>query len=111
MLTYLIVIYISFFVFLGIVAALSVSFIPAVEQATANATVGMGGTADVTTGAFAGLRDVDTTAYSVLFYHLSVIQGVCSGLIAGQLGEGEIADGIKHAAVLLFITYAVFMFI
>ncbi|KAB1188903.1 MULTISPECIES: type II secretion system F family protein [Haloferax] len=111
MLTYLIVIYISFFVFLGIVVALTVSFIPAVEQATAQATVGAGGIGGVTSGAFSGLRDVDTRAYSVLFYHLSVIQGVCSGLIAGQLGEGEIADGIKHAAVLLTITYALFLFI
>jgi len=33
MLTYLIVIYISFLVFLGIIASLSVSFIPAIEEA------------------------------------------------------------------------------
>ncbi|KAB1194752.1 secretion system protein [Haloferax sp. MBLA0076] len=111
MLTYLIVIYISFFVFLGIVVALTVSFIPAVEQATSQAAVGSGGVAGVTSGTFSGLRDVDTQAYSVLFYHLSVIQGVCSGLIAGQLGEGEVADGIKHAGVLLLITYALFSFI
>ncbi|KAB1196751.1 MULTISPECIES: type II secretion system F family protein [Haloferax] len=111
MLTYLLVIYIAFFVFLGIVVALTVSFIPAVEQATAGTAVGAGGVGGVTSGTFAGLRDVDTAAYSVLFFHLSAIQGVCSGLIAGQLGEGEIADGIKHATLLLFVTYAVFLFI
>ncbi|UVE49213.1 type II secretion system F family protein [Haloferax larsenii] len=110
MVTYLIVIYISFFVFLGIVVALTVSFIPAVEQASAG-NVGAGEVAGVSSGAFSGLRDVDTTAYTVLFYHLSVIQGLCSGLIAGQLGEGQVADGIKHAAVLLIFTYAVFLFI
>ncbi|WP_411962941.1 type II secretion system F family protein [Haloferax sp. YSMS24] len=111
MLTYLIVIYISFFVFLGIVVALTVSFIPAVEQATAGTAVGSGGVSGVTTGTFSGLQDVDTAAYSVLFFHLSAIQGVCSGLIAGQLGEGEVADGLKHATLLLFVTYVLFSFI
>ncbi|WP_416839220.1 type II secretion system F family protein [Haloferax sp. DFSO52] len=111
MLTYLVVIYISFFVFLGIVGALTVSFIPAVEQATAGAAVGSGSVTGVSSGTFSGLRDVDTQAYSVLFYHLSAIQGVCSGLIAGQLGEGEVEDGIKHATLLLVITYVLFMFI
>ncbi|WP_396613140.1 type II secretion system F family protein [Haloferax sp. S1W] len=110
MVTYLIVIYISFFVFLGIIVALTVSFIPAVEQASSGA-VGTGDVAGVSSGAFSGLRDVNTEAYTILFYHLSVIQGLCSGLIAGQLGEGRVNDGIKHAVALLVVTYLVFLII
>ncbi|WP_410765163.1 type II secretion system F family protein [Haloferax sp. DFSO60] len=110
MLTYLVVIYISFFVFLGIVAALAISFIPAVEQASTGALAGSG-TVGVTSGTFDGLRDVKTSSYELLFFHITAIQGVCSGIIAGQLGEGSVADGIKHATFLLVLTYAVFLLI
>ncbi|WP_251330955.1 type II secretion system F family protein [Haloplanus pelagicus] len=108
MLTYILVIYISVFVFLGIIAALTVAFIPAVQQAagTSAATPSNAPSAGVT-AAFAG-TDVNTDAYELLFFHLSAIQAVCSGIIAGQLAEGGIADGVKHAAGLLALTYLVF---
>ena len=110
MVTYLLVIYISFFVFLGIIAALSVSFLPAVEATT---TVGQGATSGaVPSGSvFSGIGNVDTDAYRLLFFHTSVIQAVCSGLVAGQLGEGSVADGAKHAVVLLVVAYAAFLVI
>ncbi|MFC6752187.1 type II secretion system F family protein [Halorubrum tibetense] len=106
MLTYLIVIYISFLVFLGVIAALSVSFIPAIEEATAAGTPtdvggGFGGLAG-------GLGGIDTFAYEQLFFHAAAIQALCSGIVAGQLGEGSVADGAKHAAVLLVVTLAAF---
>ncbi|MFB6196237.1 MAG: type II secretion system F family protein [Haloplanus sp.] len=109
MLTYILVIYISVFVFLGIIAALTVAFIPAVQEAGRTSTTapsGIPGTGLAGTGAFAG--DVNTRAYEILFFHISAIQAVCSGLIAGQLAEGGVADGVKHATVLLTLTYVVF---
>jgi flagellar protein FlaJ len=109
MLTYLVVIYISFFVFLGIIAALTVSFIPAIESASESAV--FSDSATISTGVFSGLGDVDTEAYSLLFFHVSLVQGVFSGLIAGQLGEGSVTDGLKHATLLVFVTYVVFQFI
>ena len=111
MLTYVLVIYISVLVFLAIVAALTVAFIPAVQEAagagtaTPSSAPSVGGLA----GAFSG-PDIDTGAYELLFFHLSAIQAVCSGIIAGQLAEGGTADGIKHATGLLALTYAVFAF-
>jgi flagellar protein FlaJ len=108
MVTYLLVIYISFFVFLGIIAALTVSFIPAVEQAN----VGMGQTNEqLATGFLGTLQSVDTAAYTLVFFHTAVLQGVCSGLVAGQLGEGSVKDGVKHATILLLFTYVAFLFI
>jgi flagellar protein FlaJ len=53
---------------------------------------------------------VNTEAYELLFFHISTVQAVCSGLIAGQLAEGGIADGVKHATGLLVLTYLVFAF-
>ena len=113
MLTYLIVIYISYFVFLAIVVALSVSFIPAIETATAGIAGGAqrpAGTS-VSNGLLSGANDVNTRAYEQLLFHISAIQAVCSGLIAGKLGEGTVQDGIKHATAMLAFTYLVFQFI
>jgi flagellar protein FlaJ len=101
------VIYISFFVFLGIIAALTVSFIPAVEQAN----VGMGQTGQqFSTGFLGTIQSVDTGAYELVFFHTAILQGVCSGLVAGQLGEGSVKDGVKHATILLAFTYVAFLF-
>ncbi|MDS0298340.1 type II secretion system F family protein [Halogeometricum sp. S1BR25-6] len=111
MLTYLVVIYISFFVFLGIVVALTLAFIPAVEAASQSAAISSGEVQGVSTGVFAGLSTVNTGAYELLFFHTASIQAVCSGLIAGQLGEGRVFDGLKHALVLLSLSYALFLFL
>jgi flagellar protein FlaJ len=107
MVTYLLVIYISFLVFLGIIAALTVSFIPAVEQA--NVTVGQP-SEQLSTGFLGTIQSVDTAAYTLVFFHTAVLQGVCSGLVAGQLGEGSVRDGVKHATILLLFTYVAFQF-
>ena len=111
MLTYLVVIYISFVVFLGIVVALTLAFIPAVEAASQSSAIGSGEVRGVSTGVFSGLSTVDTAAYELLFFHTASIQAVCSGLVAGQLGEGRVFDGLKHAVVLLAASYALFAFL
>lgn len=109
MFVYQLVIYIAFLVFLGIIVALAVAFIPAVEAA---GSVGVGGDRQVgqavSSGLFTGIGEVDTAAYSLLFSHIAAIQAVCSGLIAGQLGEGDIYDGAKHATIFLALAYVVF---
>ncbi|GAB6878098.1 type II secretion system F family protein [Halorubrum gandharaense] len=108
MMTYLIVIYISFLVFLGIIAALTVSFIPAIEDAEiANGVGDIGG--GVGGGITEGLGDIDVFAYEQLFYHAAAIQAVCSGLVAGQLGAGSVRDGVKHAVILLVLASVAFV--
>ena len=108
MLTYILVIYISVLVFLGIIAALTVAFIPAVQEAAGTTASTPANAPNVgVTGAFSD-TGVNTEAYELVFFHISAIQAVCSGMIAGQLAEGGIADGVKHAAGLLALTYLVF---
>ncbi|OYR40414.1 type II secretion system F family protein [Halorubrum sp. Hd13] len=111
MLTYLIVIYISFLVFLGIITALSVSFIPAIEEAAIPSGGGAGtvpGAPSGPTGITDGLGDIDAFAYEQLFFHAAAVQAVCSGIVAGQLGEGSVRDGVKHVVVLLALTLLTF---
>jgi len=110
MLTYILVIYISVFVFIGIIAALTVAFIPAVQEAGGAATAPSNAPGSAVVGSLTG-TDVNATAYELLFFHISALQAVCSGLIAGQLAEGGIADGVKHATGLLVLTYLAFAFV
>lgn len=108
MFTYLLVIYISFLVFLGIIAALTISFVPAIQNAQFESVAGGQVPGGVGGGLFAGLGESNTGTYTLLFFHVSLIQSVCSGLVAGQLGEGELRDGAKHAALLLALTLLAF---
>lgn len=112
MLSYLIVIYISFLVFLGIVAALSVSFVPVIENAGIGTSAGTGSASVSGTaggGSVSGIGDVNAGMYETILFHATVIQAMCSGLIAGQLGEGTLRDGSKHAVILLILSYAGFL--
>jgi len=50
-------------------------------------------------------------AYETLLAQLTMIQAICSGLVAGRLGEGKLRAGVKHVVVLLMISQAVWWFI
>jgi flagellar protein FlaJ len=111
MLTYLIVIYISFLVFLGIIASLAVSFIPAIEEAAVSGSGGASGLPTSTSspiGISGGLSEINSFAYEQLFFHAAAVQAICSGLVAGQLGEGSVRDGVKHVVILLVLTLITF---
>ena len=114
MLTYLVVIYVSFVVFLAIVVALTEAFVPAIESAELGSSLPMDGGVPGAGGAggvLSGIQNVQSGRFILLFYHASVVQALCSGIIAGQLGEGNVRDGIKHAAIMLLVTYLGFLVI
>ncbi len=101
MFTYLVVIYVSFLVFLVVITALEQVLIPnlpdtgAVESGPAVGIPGLGG------------ADIDRDAYRQVFFHTALIQSVLSGLIGGIMGSGSLKDGMKHATAMLTITYLV----
>jgi flagellar protein FlaJ len=102
MVTYLMVVYVSFFVFLVIIAAMNVWLIPSVESA---------GTGQFTedTGILSGIGSTDPAAYKLVFFHTAIVQGVCSGFVAGQMGGGDAKHGAKHAAAMLLVAYVAFL--
>jgi flagellar protein FlaJ len=51
---------------------------------------------------------IDIDLYTRLFFHAALIQGFFSGLIAGQMGEGHVFSGIKHALIMVTISFLVF---
>ena len=108
MLTYLVVIYISFFVFLVIIVAVQEVLVPALPSSVptpASPTNRLG----VNVDQFARLGRVDKAAYTLVFFHTALAQAVLTGFIGGQLGEGSLKDGAKHAAILLGIAYVAFI--
>jgi flagellar protein FlaJ len=109
MLTYLVVIYISFVVFLLIIAAVNEVLVPTLPDSVPVSEGGGTNRLGANPSAFARFGDVDKAAYTLVFFHAALIQAVAAGLIAGQLGEGSLRDGAKHAAVMLSISYVLFL--
>jgi flagellar protein FlaJ len=107
MLTYLVVIYISFFVFLVIIVAVQEVLVPALPSTVP--TPDNANRLGVNTDQFARLGRVDKAAYTLVFFHIALVQALLTGFIGGQLGEGSLKDGAKHAAILLGVAYVAFV--
>jgi flagellar protein FlaJ len=101
MMIYIVIIYISFFVFVGVIFVISTTFLT--EMAEAGQQMAASGSQ---TGGFLGSFDLE--AYTRLFKHASIIQGMSSGLMAGAMGEGNVMSGLKHSVIMVAIGYAIF---
>jgi flagellar protein FlaJ len=53
---------------------------------------------------------VNIDFYKRLFSHAAMIQGFFSGLVAGQMGEGDVVAGLKYSAIMLIIAWVTFRF-
>lgn len=101
MFTYIVVVYVSFLVFLVVIAALEFVLIPSLPD------VGALGNGATTSAAIGGFGGGDREAYRLVFFHTALIQSTLSGLVAGVMGGGTIRDGAKHATIMVSITYVV----
>lgn len=61
-------------------------------------------------GAFLGVPEGVGMYYTSLFFLVVVIQGLFTGLIAGQIGDNSITAGTKHSLIMVFIAVGVFLF-
>jgi len=93
------VLYIAFFVFLYVSWSLVTGFLPQLPDIPLESAPDMGSIA------FSG---VDKPLFVRLFFHASVIEGFFSGLVAGQIANGDARLGIKHAIVMTAIAYLLF---
>ncbi|ELZ12696.1 type II secretion system F domain-containing protein [Halovivax asiaticus JCM 14624] len=100
---YMVVVYVSFLVFIFIIAVLSAYLLPSLP--TESVTEATGQQLD---GPIAALGTTDTDVYMTLFYHATVIQGATSGFVAGQLASGDLRSGAKHATLMTFIAFVLF---
>jgi flagellar protein FlaJ len=101
MLIYVIIVLVSFAVFLFVIAILVSTFLTTMATAGASAT---------SAGARGFMGQIDLFAYKRLFSHAAMLQGVFSGLVAGQMGEGRVLAGLKYSAIMLLIAWITFRF-
>jgi len=49
--------------------------------------------------------------YKSLFFMMIMVQGLFSGLIAGQIGSDSVVAGVKHSLLMLLVGFIVFMLV
>jgi flagellar protein FlaJ len=101
---YLVITYLSFLVFLTIIFVLVQMFIPAIPSREVLEGSGLAGAA-------AGITRQQAATFTMLLFHASIVQATFSGLIAGQMSQGNIRDGAVHVVILLLLAYTMFSFI
>lgn len=94
--------YIVFFIFIGILIALTSYLLPSL--ATAQQSLGGSGGFSAFGGGAGNLQE-NITLYESWFRSLVFIQAIFSGLIIGKLSEGELKAGFKHMGILFAIGY------
>jgi flagellar protein FlaJ len=109
MFTYIIVIYVSFLVFLVVIGAIDRVLIP--NLPTQGALQSGSESAAGATPSFLQINSQKVEQYRLTFFHAGLVQATLSGLVGGQMGGGSIKDGVKHATIMLTITYVAFLFL
>lgn len=97
MFMYVVIVYIAFFVFIGIVYIISSTFLSTLVESAAKV--------QATGQSFAMLQGVDVNLYRNVFMHAAVFQGIFAGMVAGVMGEGSLSAGAKHSLIMLIIAY------
>jgi archaeal flagellar protein FlaJ len=101
MLIYVVIVLVSFAVFLFVIAILVSTFLTTMATAGASAAAA---------GAHGFMGKIDLNLYKRLFTHAAMLQGFFSGLVAGQMGEGRFTAGLKYSAMMLLISWITFRF-
>lgn len=99
---YVIVIYVAFGVFLGVVAALQGLLVPALLASTHGAAGSTGSIAGLATNTSLGVID-----FRFIYFSVGLVQAVGSGIVAGVMAEGSYSAGLKHAAVMIVLSLVV----
>jgi len=50
-----------------------------------------------------GLAPATLDSYKILFLHMTLVEGLFSGLVAGKMGEGKAKTGLKHSTVMVLV--------
>ena len=106
---YIVTIYISFAVFLSIVAILVFQFFGEIEKL--QATLNTNSNSVQAAGLFGGLMNVNIPELNKLMLHMSIVESIFGGLAAGKIGEGSFVAGVKHVIILIVISVVAFTMI
>jgi len=85
---YIAIVYVAFFVFIFTIVLLFKSFFVSTEQLP-----------------MLGTAVMSPEAIKRLFFHMTVVQSLFGGLVAGKMGEGTVNAGLKHSLILMICGY------
>ena len=91
---YMIITYMSFIIFLVITGVLYTQFFVPMASMPVS---------------FGGMALTPNECWTML-YHMGIILGIFSGLMAGILGEGRAYGGLKHVIIMVLMTYVAFRY-
>ena len=106
---YTVVVYITFFVFLGVAAILYAQFAPQIV-ASSQAVQDLGGADGSGIEGVSG-NALDLRQYQLFYFMAAVVQGLGDGIVAGLLGTGRATLGLRHSFLMVAISYVVFAFL
>lgn len=97
---YVMIIYIAFAVFVGVIAVLNAQFIPEVAKAVEKADgVSIGGLR---------FKAFDVEDFKTLFFHAAVIQGFGGGIVGGIMSGGRPINGLRHSFIMVLSAWVLF---
>jgi archaeal flagellar protein FlaJ len=124
---HMMIMYAIYYIFIGIVIGLSQTLIPLMSL---NTNTGIAGSimsfSDPCTGCEGGIYCINCSMFSVLcsmlqvqkncyyyalFILMAVMQGIFSGLVAGQIGEGSMIAGLKHSSIMTISGFGILVFL
>jgi len=91
---YIAIVYVAFFIFLITITLLFKTFFVQMVELP-----------------IIGFSSLNPEITKRIFFHMTVIQGLFGGLVAGKMGEDTISAGLKHSVILLTCGYVVFKLI
>ncbi len=99
--TYMIVIYIAFFVFIATIFILNTTFLP--QMAQAGQTVAEGAEGTGIQNSVASIQADIIPDIQFIFVAAVVIHAFGDGILAGILQDGRIANGMRHSFIMLLV--------
>ena len=100
--SYVMVIYASFFVYLGIILVLASTFIPAIVDSSASTGGGSMSIGNLT------IREMNEVWISTMFLYSLMVQGIGNGLAAGLMSTGRLYSAFRQASFLLILGWFIF---
>jgi flagellar protein FlaJ len=98
---YTMTIYAIYLLLLFIIIVLVESLVPAIPKMQAAGQFLGGGTSG----------NITEFEFRTLMFHVTMVEAFFSGIISGQMGEGKITAGIKHAVVLVLVSLLAFQLV
>ena len=105
--TYVMVIYIAFFVFLVTVLILNSTFLPRMEEVTAQSGLQDESLAEAPTGGTVSISADMIPKIRNVYFYAALVHAVGDGVLAGVILNGKIANGLRHSFIMVIVSWIV----